>query len=171
MLSKEASQGRLAAEVGVRRIYFRFVATTLSVAVAGLAFASPARADVSKEYARQSWDNSACRTYPLEDKLVLGDITGDGKRDAVMLWTCNSGAGGAQPRILSYWIDGNPIRQFRLTLPLPATSSLAIRKGNVVVKGGTYSSSGVPLCCPDMKVTLTYRWNGKKLALVSEQRR
>lgn len=155
----------------MRGFHVRLVAAALSVAVVGLALASPARADVSKDYARQTWDKSACRTYPLEDKLVLGDITGDGKRDAVMLWTCSSGAGGAQPRILSYWVDGSPIRQYRLTLPLPGTSSLAIRKGKVVVKGGTYSSSAVPLCCPDVKVTLTYRWNGRKLALVSEQRR
>lgn len=149
-----------------RRIAF------ISIAAAALAATTPASADVSKDYARDTWDHGKCRApFPYEDKLVTGDITGDGKSDAVMLWTCSSGAGGAQPRILSYWVDGKRIKQKSLMTPLPQAAWVKIRKGRVIVKGGTYSGVGVPLCCPDVKVTLTYKWNGRKLVLIDQKER
>ena len=145
------------------------VALALVGAVAGVV--QPAQAAVSKDYARQTWDNSKCKAFPFEQGLVTGDITGDGRSDAVMLWACSPGAGGAYPRVLSYWIDGQPIKQKSLTTPLPQAGDVRIKNGRVIVKGGDYSGVGVPLCCADVRVTLTYEWNGRKLVLVDEQRR
>ena len=145
------------------------VALALVGAVAGVV--QPAQAAVSKDYARQTWDNSKCLAFPFEQGLVTGDITGDGRSDAVMLWACSPGAGGAYPRVLSYWIDGRPIRQKSLTTPLPQARDVRIKGGKVIVRGGDYSGVGVPLCCADVRVTLTYEWNGRKLVLVDEKRR
>ena len=152
------------------RTLLRVVAALALVgAVAGVV--QPAQAAVSKDYARQTWDNSKCKAFPFEQGLVTGDITGDGRSDAVMLWACSPGAGGAYPRVLSYWIDGRPIRQKLLTTPLPQARDVRIKDGKVVVRGGDYSGVGVPLCCADVRVTLTYEWNGRKLVLVDEKRR
>ena len=147
--------------------------TVAALAVAGVvaAGASSAEAAVSKDYARQTWDNSKCKAFPFEQGLVTGDITGDGRSDVVMLWACSPGAGGAYPRVLSYWIDGRSIRQKSLTTPLPQARDVRIKDGKVIVKGGDYSGVGVPLCCADVRVTLTYEWNGRKLVLVDEKRR
>jgi len=154
----------------VNRIVFRAVAA-LSVASVVLVVAQPAQAAVSKDYARETWDNSKCKAFPFEQGLVTGDITDDGRSDAVMLWACSPGAGGAYPRVLSYWIDGQPIKQKSLTTPLPQAGGVRIKNGRVIVKGGDYSGVGVPLCCADVRVTLTYEWNGRKLVLVDEKRR
>lgn len=150
---------------------FRVISTSAAVFALALGIHGPAGAAVSKDYARDSWNNSSCRAFPLEQKLVTGDITGDGRSDAVMLWACSPGAGGAYPRILSYWIDGRPIKQKLVVTPLPQAYDIHIRNGRVVVKGGDYSGVGVPLCCADVKVTLTYEWNGQKLKLIDEKRR
>jgi len=143
----------------------------LSVAGVVVIAGQPAQAAVSKDYARETWDNSKCKAFPFEQGLATGDITGDGRSDAVMLWACSPGAGGAYPRVLSYWIDGRRIKQKSLTTPLPQARSLRIKNGKVIVKGGDYSGVGVPLCCADVRVTLTYEWNGRKLVLVDEKRR
>ena len=152
------------------RIVLRAVAT-LSFASVVLGAAQPAQAAVSKDYARETWDNSKCKAFPFEQGLVTGEITGDGRSDAVMLWACSPGAGGAYPRVLSYWIDGRPIKQKSLTTPLPQAGDVRIKDGRVIVKGGDYSGVGVPLCCADVRVTLTYEWNGRELVLVDEKRR
>ena len=143
----------------------------LSVASVVLGVVQPAQAAVSKDYARDTWDNSKCKAFPFEQGLVTGDITGDGRSDAVMLWACSPGAGGAYPRALSYWIDGQPIKQKSLTTPLPQAYGVRLKDGRVIVKGGDYSGVGVPLCCADVRVTLTYEWNGRRLVLVDEKRR
>ena len=143
----------------------------LSVANVVLGVVQPAQAAVSKDYARDTWDNSKCKAFPFEQGLVTGDITGDGRSDAVMLWACSPGAGGAYPRALSYWIDGQPIKQKSLTTPLPQAYGVRLKDGRVIVKGGDYSGVGVPLCCADVRVTLTYEWNGRRLVLVDEKRR
>lgn len=152
------------------RIVLRAVAA-LSVASVVTGVVQPAQAAVSKEYARETWDNSKCKAFPFEQEIATGDITGDGRSDAVMLWACSPGAGGAYPRVLSYWIDGQPIKQKSLTTPLPQAGDVRIKNGRVIVKGGDYSGVGVPLCCADVRVTLTYEWNGRKLVLVDEKRR
>jgi len=41
----------------------------------------------------------------------------------------------------------------------------------VIVKGGDYSDFGVPSCCADVRVMLTYEWNGRALVLMDEKRR
>ena len=130
-----------------------------------------AHADVSKEYARDHWNKGSCTAMALEDVLATGDVTGDGRADAVMLWSCTTGVGGAHPRIVTYWIDGNPIKQKSFTTPLPQAHELFVRRGLVIVKGGDYSAPGVPRCCPDIGVKLIYEWNGRKLALVDEVRK
>jgi len=152
------------------QIVLRAVAA-LSVASVVLGAVQPAQAAVSKDYARDTWDNSKCKAFPFEQGLVTGDITGDGRSDAVMLWACSPGAGGAYPRALSYWIDGQPIKQKSLTTPLPQAYGVRLKDGRVIVKGGDYSGVGVPLCCADVRVTLTYEWNGRRLVLVDEKRR
>ena len=143
------------------------VATVCVLAVGGMP--STASADVSMDYARDHWNPKGC-FVATEDGLVVGDITGDGRSDAVMLWTCGSGAGGAQPRIVSVWIDGDPITKKSLTLPLPKASTVRVREGRVIILGGDYSGPGIPRCCPDVKVKLTYEWNGKRLSLVDVKR-
>jgi len=184
------------------QIVLRAVAA-LSVASVVLGAVQPAQAAVSKDYARDTWDNSKCKAFPFEQGLVTGDITGDGRSDAVMLWACSPGAErrgldgtgsrrghrgdgarsgrdlergtpvfwGAYPRALSYWIDGQPIKQKSLTTPLPQAYGVRLKDGRVIVKGGDYSGVGVPLCCADVRVTLTYEWNGRRLVLVDEKRR
>ena len=141
---------------------------TTSVALCGTVM-SPAAADVSKDYARSHWKPKSCFSA-TEEALVTGDINGDSRSDAVMLWTCGSGAGGAQPRIVTVWIDGEPIKQKSLKLPLPEASNARVRQGQVVIAGADYSGPGVPRCCPDVSVKLTYLWKGKTLSLADEKR-
>ena len=85
-----------------------------------------------------------------------------------MLWTCSTGAGGAQPRILNYWIDGRRIRQKSLTIPLPQASRLVLLAGRVIVQGGDYSGPSVARCCPDLEVTLTYQWKRNRLVMTKK---
>lgn len=148
---------------------------TMTVAAASAlalsAHVGAAQADVSAEHARKTWDTSRCGANPIAERLRIGDFTGDGRKDAVMLWECNSGAGGAQMHYLTYWIDGAKIHQKILDTPLPQAGRLSIKGGKVFVIGGDYSGIGVPLCCPDVEVRLTYKWDGRKLVLAKRQDR
>ncbi len=76
----------------------------------------------------------------------------------------------AYPRIWGNWIDCRPIKQKLIATPLPQAYDLRIRNGRVVVKGGDDSGIVVPLCCAEIKVTLTYEWNGQKLRLIDDRR-
>jgi len=137
--------------------------------MAGLMLLPPAgvSADVTKEDAKSSWNHSRCGGLASLEALKLGDISGDGRADAVLLWECSSGAGGAQMHLLSYWIDGSLVKQRLLETPLPAAGRLKIKNGSVIVYGSDYSADDFQgMCCPTLEVKLTYGWTGRKLKLI-----
>lgn len=150
------------------RLINKMLASGLWISLMAMLGVTGAQADVSKDYALETWDNSKCRVFAYVDRVRQGDFTGDGRKDVAILWTCSTGAGAAQVRVVSYWIDGDPIRQKRVELPVSTGGKLKIKNGQVIVIAGGYSSYRVPLCCPDLEVRLTYKWNGKKLKLVKQ---
>ena len=48
---------------------------------------------------------------------------------------------------------------------IASVSSVAFVRGNITLAGIGYSANA-PHCCPDLRVTTTYRWNGRSFVVV-----
>jgi hypothetical protein len=109
---------------------------------------------------------------PFHAKLQFrADITGDGRPEAFVIGRCPAStstppeilyvADGASrpgvPRLIARLGKGEVWRGVKATL----TGSGAARR--VVVTGPAVSAQS-PLCCPDVRLTVRYRWTGKAFA-------
>jgi hypothetical protein len=107
---------------------------------------------------------------------VYGDLTGDGKPEAVLSYGC-AGANYFGTRV---WVFTGTASSLQLIGDLPdasansaqgtvgSISKVTISSGVLTFTGEGYSPSA-PHCCPDLVVTLVYRWTGTAFSLVSEQ--
>lgn len=108
----------------------------------------------------------ACGGTTTGRELAEG-TTSSGVQVAVVAVTCRAGAGSPPSAVLVYdntGPNGAPnLRQTLLTyeddwLVLPSTAVLTQSHFAVDVYG--YSSSSVSRCCPDVRTTLGWTWNG-----------
>jgi hypothetical protein len=124
-------------------------------------------------YMERYLETKQCKTplMPRPNKSVVGYIGRTevaGKiEDGAVAWTCARPAGGAQDQYLTVFLAGPTPKQITVRLNMLQFESLKIRNGGIVVTGGLYSGSG-PLCCPDQRVTVTYKMRGDKLVMVKE---
>jgi hypothetical protein len=141
-----------------------------TVCVAGLAFAAiapAASADVTKQQAKDSWKQDLCEedffTVRIDD-MAFGDFTGDGRVDAVAVWTCHPPAGNLRRTGVTYWVDGKRIKQRHLDLTLTGVSKVKIKGERVVVLGSEFDPKpDQPYWMDPAKAKVTLTWNGKAL--------
>lgn len=126
-----------------------------------------------RAYMERYLDTKQCKAplMPRTNKSVLGYIGRSevaGKiEDGAVAWTCARPAGGAQDQYLTVFLAGPTPKQISVRLNMQQFESLKIRGSRIIVTGGQYSGSG-PLCCPDQRVTATYKMRGDKLVMVKE---
>jgi hypothetical protein len=101
-------------------------------------------------------------------KVVVGDVTGDGLPEAVVLARCDasggtppsqlyvytSGTTGAGPRTLATLLDGTEWQ----------VGGVDVNGGQISVDGAK-SSPTAPNCCPDIHRHLSWDWNGSAFHL------
>ncbi|HEY0755497.1 MAG TPA: hypothetical protein VGD98_16185 [Ktedonobacteraceae bacterium] len=105
-------------------------------------------------------------------KPVFGDLNGDGQSEVVILYHC--AGGGTSPQLVYVYTGTEQHLTIMAYLPGANNNKLATVTQAAVVAGilqltGYGYSDGVPLCCPDLLVTSTYKWNGSALVLVTTQ--
>ncbi|MGW4882188.1 hypothetical protein ACWEPI_37240 [Streptomyces sp. NPDC004262] len=105
---------------------------------------------------------------PVKEVVVkksTGDLDGDGRPETVAVVHCDSAmgtppdgvyvltqaAGATRPRVVATLVDPKERR---------TVTDLAVAGGKVTATQLGYSSDDVPSCCPDVKATTAWRWNG-----------
>lgn len=101
---------------------------------------------------------------------VFGDVTGDGRPDAVVVVACNAGAGSPPEHIFAYdgaSPPGPPRLLATLTAPgLQFVTGLKIVGRTVSGTAYGYSSDRIPRCCPDLRFPVVWEWTGTAFRLV-----
>ena len=105
------------------------------------------------------------------DKPVFGDITGDGKDEAVIPYACAAADFGG---VRAFVYSGDAANPTLLgNLPQPSRSkgeawgsidTIRIDGGKIYVSGKGYSAAA-PRCCPDLQIEMRYRWDGKQFVV------
>ena len=104
-------------------------------------------------------------------KPVFGDLNGDGHSEAVIIYHCEGG--GTSPQLVYVYTGTEQQPTIMAYLPgdgskLETVNQAVVVAGNLQLTGYGYSDN-VPLCCPDLLVTTTYKWNGSAFAVVTSQ--
>lgn len=104
-------------------------------------------------------------------KPVFGDLNGDGHPEAVIIYHCEGG--GTSPQLVYVYTGTEQQPTIMAYLPgdgskLQTVNQAAIVAGILQLTGYGYSDN-VPLCCPDLLVTTTYKWNGSTFTVVTSQ--
>jgi hypothetical protein len=117
----------------------------------------------------------AALRYPLDcaglgaavQRVVLGDVTGDGEAEAVTWVRCAAGAGNPPSALFAYRAGAGGAPELMGTLLEPREEVLltqvSVEAGEVVAAGTGYSSPQVPRCCPDRTFRASWRWDGTTL--------
>jgi hypothetical protein len=108
----------------------------------------------------ESWDQ-----FLPEVRYV--DVTGDGVPEALAIGACPSPTSGYPSMVVIF--SGTSSRgHLREIGRLPESRHdyfvslrLTITGGVLTLHGSTYSS-GAPLCCPNVALTISYRWRGER---------
>ena len=87
--------------------------------------------------------------------------------DGAAAWTCARAGGGAQDQYLTVFLAGPTPNQITVKLDMVQFESLKIRGSRIIVTGGQFSESG-PSCCPDLRVTVTYKMREGSLVELEE---
>lgn len=103
-------------------------------------------------------------------KPVFGDLNNDGQPEAVILYHCEGG--GTSPQLVYVYTGTAQHPTLMATLPGNGDNKLATVNQALVAAGilqlvGYGYSANVPLCCPDLLVTSTYKWMGQSFLLVT----
>lgn len=119
-------------------------------------------------------DGYTDRFYFKAFDITFGDLTGDGKEEAVVLTICNTGGTGnfsegfvygmknEKPEILAR-IEGGDRAYGGLREARVENGSLIVERNDVGELGGA--------CCPEFAVTTRYKLNGAKLAQIGKEER
>lgn len=124
---------------------------------------------VSVKGGEYSGDKAGHDIYLSINKVLYGDLNRDGKDEAVVLYSCGSGASYVYFRGLIFTM--NPKRLLFLS-PLDGGNKgdggfhrVTIRRGLLVVERYQVGIGGSP-CCPDKIRTVKYRLSGTKLLAI-----
>jgi hypothetical protein len=116
----------------------------------------------------------ASRCSPVGVRVVQVAYVDPGPRthDALVLAECNSGA-GTPPVVLYVYDRASSARNPHLAATLVAdtdqwqASSFSANGADLTMPAYGFSSNNVPNCCPDVRTTLAWRWNGSGYVLTS----
>ncbi len=107
--------------------------------------------------------------YPLQ--AHVGDLTGNGVADGLMVIECGFGVSGYLNRVFVYRSDGHrigriPVEQFVPSVEFPALYREAnIRNGTIEITVESYRPFDAH-CCPSITTNLRLRWNGLRFVRV-----
>ncbi len=111
-------------------------------------------------------NNVQDKIYFTVASVSLGDLTGDGHDEAVVLTTCNTGGSGVLDQGFVYGTrDGQMVELGRVETGSNAFGgivSLRINKGRVTVERYATDEDGAH-CCPKYVDTTYLRWDGARL--------
>ena len=118
----------------------------------------------------ESWDQF------LPD-VRYADVTGDRVPDALVIGACPSPTSGNATQVVIF-SGASPRGSLKEIGDLPQGSKNYFVSMNVTVKGtvisldgSSYASLHSPLCCPDARLTMVYRWSGGRFTQVSRDLR
>ena len=124
-----------------------------------------------KFYKEEQKDDYVDRMYYAIYGISYGDMDGDGKDEAIILSMCNTGGTGSFSEAYIYKMKrGKPVRIMLLSGGDRAFGGLRrawAEKGLLVVESNDAGKRG-GACCPELIVTNTYRYIGKKLKEVGK---
>lgn len=104
-----------------------------------------------------------------------GDLTGDGRDEAVVLTNCNTGGTGQFSEGFIFTMrSGRPALLTRIEGGDRAFGGLAgakVEHGLLIVESYAPEEPGVGACCPKYIETTHYRWNGRRLVKVGKTTR
>lgn len=102
---------------------------------------------------------------------VYGDLTGDGRPEAVVPYSC-TGADFGGARVFVFTGSAAHPKLLGTLPPHPGASghissveAVSIRQGMLQISGIGYSATAAH-CCPDLTITTRYRWNGHEFVAV-----
>ncbi|WP_406859881.1 hypothetical protein ABZO31_05750 [Streptomyces sp. HUAS MG47] len=136
-------------------------ATTAAAATAGSPEAPPRPAP-----------EAAGAAYPLEcggapsvvARQATGDLDGDGSPETVAVARCDAGSGTPPSGLYVLTRDRTGAARVVATLVEPTSrqnvESLTVRDGVVTATLLGYSTPDVPRCCPDVRESAEWRWQG-----------
>jgi hypothetical protein len=108
----------------------------------------------------------------IVDGVVRGDVTGDGRADALVIDECQSST-SAWPQEVEVFDGASDPSAPRLLGTLLADDQFHPRSVVVTVgAGGRVTITGIglsdtaPLCCPDLTIRRVYTWSGTGFTLV-----
>jgi hypothetical protein len=104
-------------------------------------------------------------------KVAIGDATGDGRAEAVIVVRCAAGAGSPPSGVFVYRSEAGRTEPRLLDTLVRPEEDLLIDNATATVEGITlkgyaYSSPNVPRCCPDRRVDWRWQWTGSDFARV-----
>lgn len=106
----------------------------------------------------ESWDQ-------FLPEIRYADVTGDGVPEALAIGACPSPTSG-NPSMVVIFSGTSPGDHLRKIGRLPESRhdyfvNLRVGiKGDVLTLNGSTYSPGTPLCCPNVELTISYRWRG-----------
>jgi hypothetical protein len=104
-------------------------------------------------------------------KVAIGDATGDGQPEAVVVVRCAAGAGSPPSGAFAYTGEpGRPEPRLVATLVRPdedlMIDNATISIEGITLRGYAFSSPNVPRCCPDRKIDWRWQWTGSDFGRV-----
>ncbi|HEV2911960.1 MAG TPA: hypothetical protein VGX92_01475 [Pyrinomonadaceae bacterium] len=109
-------------------------------------------------------------------KVAYGDLTNDGRDEAVVITTCNTGGTGhfTEGTIYTMRGAGRAVELARLEegdRAFGGIRDVRVERGRLVVERFGPEEPGTGACCPKYVDTISYRWNKSVLAQMGETRR
>ena len=103
------------------------------------------------------------------DSIAWGDVTGDGRPEAVVVLGTNTGGSGVFHTLaLVADVDGDPVNVAIAELgDRIKLKGLSIASRGIIVEMITHGP-GDPMCCPTMEVTRVYDYDGDGLRLLEQ---
>lgn len=109
-------------------------------------------------------------------KATYGDLTGDGKPEAAVGFSCTGADFGGVHLFVFSGTAAHPVLLGTLPLPSPGSQTnvavvdsvetTTIAREIITISGRGYSATAAH-CCPDLTVTTAYRWTGRTFVTIS----
>ncbi|MEU0395244.1 hypothetical protein ABZ208_21140 [Streptomyces sp. NPDC006208] len=168
------------AHTHARPVHWLATATAMAAVVAGAGLLQPDAATASQPGAPRTTTAAAPLPAPdpsdvalplecggaksLVTHKVTGDLDGDGTPETVAAARCDAGSGTPPSGVyvLAGSREGSPRVVATLVAPAEKRSvkEIAVRDGAITATLLGYSSPEVPSCCPDLRETVKWQWQG-----------
>ncbi|HEY9367430.1 hypothetical protein [Streptomyces sp.] len=165
------------AHTHTRPVHWLATAAAMAAVVAGAGLLQPDAATATTgadgpRPALKPAPDAATAAYPLEcggapsvvARKAAGDLDGDGSPETVAVAHCDAGSGTPPSGVYVLTRGKDGAARVVATLVEPTSKqnveTLAVRDGVVTATLLGYSSADVPSCCPDVKESAEWRWQG-----------